>query len=250
MARLSLGENPKIDKINEYVRLVQQGNAYESNESLTALLGLFKPLMLKLCKKWSDYFNNNNTKIKSFEDAVDDCIYWFYNYTKNVYVIDGKATYNKFIKDHLDQRIRYIYECELKHHSRILYPDSHGTDNDNIGDMLDDIIYKYSPSAEISVLEKIEISECQTAKSKLFQEIHDILNSDIYNDRERDIFWSIICSQQTHEQLGEKYDISRTRVTQILAKIKDKLYKEIEGNATIWQLLDDADIDITNSKLM
>ena len=250
MARLSSGENPKIDKINEYVRLVQQGNTDESNESLTTLLGLFKPLMLKLCKKWSDYFNNDNIKVKSFEDTMGECIYWFYHYTKSVYTIDGKATYNKFIKDHLDQRIRYIFECELKYHNKTLHPDSRDVENDNTSDIMDDIIYKYSSSTEVSVLEKIELSEYQSTKSKLFQQICDILNSELYNDRERDIFWSITCNQYTHEQLGEKYGISRTRVTQILAKIKEKLYKGIEDNATIWQLLDDADITITNPKLM
>lgn len=249
MARLLPGENQKIDNINELVRLVQQGNENESNESLTALLDLFNPLLLKLCSKWSNYFNDKEHRIKSFDELMCDCFYWFYHYTKNVYIIDGRATYNKFIKDHIDQRIRYIYECEIKYHKKMLFPDPY-KDTDADSNVLDDVINKYTECV-LDGLEcgMIEHDKCGT-RNGLANRILDLMKSDVFNDRERTIFIEVICNEKTHDQLGEQYGISRTRITQILAKTKDKLYKKMEGDASIWQLLDDADIDITNIKLM
>lgn len=249
MARLLPGENSKIDNINELVRLVQQGNNEESNESLTALLDLFNPLLLKLCNKWSNYFNDKDHKIKSFDDIMSDCIYWFYYYTKNVYIIDGRATYNKFIKDHIDQRVRYIYECEIKYHKKMLFPDPY-RDMDDDSNVLDDVISKYTECAhdgiECGMIEDGDI----VARDRLANRLLCLMNTDAFNDRERSIFIDVICNQKTHDQLGEQYGISRTRITQIFAKTKDKLYKKIEDDAEIWQLLDDAGIIVCNPKLM
>lgn len=249
MARLLPGENAKIDAINELVRLVQQGTENESNESLQALLGLFNPLLLKLCDKWSCYFNDKSHKLKPFDELMGDCTYWFYYYTKHVYTIDGRATYNKFIKDHMDQRIRYIFENEIKYHSKLLFPDPY-RDSDG-GDVLEDVINKYSDttcddSPECGIID----ADSNDARHKLANRLLELMNSDTFNDRERTIFIEVICNQTTHEELGVQYGISRTRVTQIFAKTKDKLYKKMENDATIWQLLDDADISITNPKLM
>jgi len=248
MARLLLGEDSKIDMINEYVRLVQCGDSQESEESLKALLDLFKPLILKLCKKWSDYFNINN-QVKNFDETINECIYWFYCYTKNKYTINGEATYNKFIKDHLDQRIRYIYECEIKYQNKLLFPDPYkNSDDDN--NIFDNIIGKYSSISIPDIIDEFINTECNITKHKLASKIILMLQSNIYNDRERDIFISIVCNKNTHEQLGNKYKVSRTRITQILAKIKEKLYKQIEQEDDIWLMLDDADIDISNPKLI
>lgn len=249
MARLLPGENTKIDNINKLVHLVQNGNENESNESLETLLGLFNPLLLKLCDKWCCYFNDKQHKLKPFSDIMGDCIYWFYHYTRNVYEINGRATYNKFIKDHMDQRIRYIYECEIKYHSKLLFPDPHSKFGDN-NNVLDDVINKYSTQSDDGLeCDMIDDNICGS-RNKLANRLLELMNTDTFNDRERDIFVSVICKQVTHEELGEQYGISRTRITQIFAKTKDKLYKKIEEDASIWQLLDDADISITNSKLM
>jgi hypothetical protein len=250
MARLLPGENSKIDMINENVRLVQQGNSDESNESLSALLDLFRPLTLRLCKKWSDYFNGIGCTVKSINELVDDSAYWFYHYTKNVYIIDGKATYNKFIKDHMDQRIRYMCEQEIKYYNTKLFPDPYTDGSDSDSDIFENIVSKYATNIIVDISDSMIDDEYENAQTALCNKLISIMGCDIFNDRERDIFTSIVCNQQTHEQLGDKYGISRTRVTQILAKIKDKLYKQIEGDAEVWQLLDDAEIDITNPKLM
>lgn len=248
MARLQPGENAHIDNINELVRLVQFGTADESSRSLATLLDLFHPMILGLYNKWSTYFNDKGHKILSFNDVMGECTYWFYHYTATKYIIDGPATYNKFIKDHMDQRIRYIYETEIKYHSKLLFPDPY--DDGNGGDALDNVINKYSSAdiagPEVGLMDEVTAS----ARTKLFKRILQLLDCDIFNDREREIFTSVVCNSVTHEKLGEKYGISRTRVTQILAKTKKKLYAKIESDPVIWGLLDDAGIDITNPKLM
>ena len=48
--------------------------------------------------------------------------------------------------------------------------------------------------------------------------------------------------------MGVKLGISRTRVTQILKKTKTKLYKLMENNEQIWELIDKADITIEDGK--
>lgn len=248
MARLQPGENAKIDNINRLVSLVQTGSDKESNESLTALLDLFNPLLLKICTKWSNYFNDREHRIIQFGNLMADAQYWFYHYTKEVYDVNGKATYNKFIKDHIDQRIRYIYECEIKYHGKMLFPDPYKDAGDTSG-ILDDIVNKYS-GRESDDIESDMIDGCICdAKTKLVDRIMFIIDSEIFNERERAVFKAIVCDQRTHEELGKEYGVSRTRITQILAKAKSKLYKQIEGDDVVWGLLDDADIDITNPKL-
>lgn len=248
MARLQPGESAKIDNINRLVSLVQTGSNKESNESLKALLDLFSPLLLKICTKWSNYFNDREHHIIQFGDLMNDAQYWFYYYTKEVYDINGRAAYNKFIKDHIDQRIRYIYECEIKYYGKVLFPDPY-KDTGDTNDILDDVVNKYS-GRESDDIESDMVNECICcAKGRLVKRIMFIIESDIFNERERAIFKAILCEQRTHEELGKEYGISRTRITQILAKTKNKLYKQIEGDDVIWKLLDDADIDITNPKL-
>lgn len=248
MARLLPGENAKIDRINELVRLVQQGTKEESNEALVGLLDLFHPLILRLCDKWSAYFNDKDHRLKPFQELIVDCQYWFYHYTKEVYDVNGPATYNKFIKDHMDQRVRYIFESEIKYQSRLLFPDPY---EDQDGDVLEDVINKYSSGTDDNNPEGDMVDSCgDDARHQLANRLLHLMNSDTFNDRERKIFIEVICNGVTHEQLGEQYNISRTRVTQIFAKVKEKLYKKMEGDALIWQLLDDAGITITNPKLM
>lgn len=248
MARLLPGENAHIDNINELVRLVQFGTKDESSRSLEALLDLFHPMILGLFNKWSSYFNDKSHAIISYDHFIGECTYWFYHYTANKYIIDGPATYNKFIKDHMDQRIRYIYETEIKYHSKLVFPDPH-EDGDGT-DALDNVVNKYSGTniagPEAGLVNAIVVN----SKSRIAKRVIQLLDCDTFNDRERAIFMDVVCNGITHEKLGEQYGVSRTRITQILAKTKKKLYAKIEGDAEIWGLLDDAGIDITNPKLL
>ena len=64
MSRLQPGENIKIDKINALVVEAKSDDAHVSEEGLKSLLEMFHPLILKLCKKWSIYFNDEKHHIK------------------------------------------------------------------------------------------------------------------------------------------------------------------------------------------
>lgn len=247
MSRLQPGENSKIDKINALVADALSGDPYVSEEGLMSLLKLFHPLILKLCKKWSIYFNDEKHNIKRFDELVADAQYWFIIYTKNVYDINGSATYNKFINDHLDQRIRYIYECEIKYHNRHIFPDP-DRHNDNNDDIFDDVINKYSNvstcDVEIDYIDEFKYD----SRNELAHYILSLLDNELFSDRERLIFKEVLYYGFTHEAIGLKLGISRTRVTQILKKTKTKLYKLMEDNERIWKLIDDADITIEDGK--
>lgn len=247
MSRLQPGENAKIDRINALVADAKSDDAGISEEGLRLLLEMFHPLILKLCKKWSIYFNDEKHNIKPFDELVADAQYWFILYTKDTYTIDGSATYNKFIKDHLDQRIRYIYECEIKHYNRMIFPDPDKT-NENNEDILDDVINKYASDSHNNFEEEF-IDNCVTSsREELAHTILQILECGNFSQREKLIFKEIVCHGFTHEAMGSKLGISRTRVTQILRKTKTKLYKLMEDNERIWQLIDDANITIEDGK--
>lgn len=252
MARLQPGENAHIDNINHLVHLVKVGNADESSGALKELLDLFHPMLLGLYNKWSNYFGDKNHAIISFDFFIGECTYWFYHYTSDKYIVDGPATFNKFIKDHMDQRIRYIYETEIKYHSKLLFPDPYGDGDDR--DALDNVINKYSNTVvagpEVALIESIEADTEADAKSRIIGRIYELMDCDTFNERERTIFTDVVINGITHEDLGKRYCISRTRVTQILAKTKKKLYKKIEEDPLIWSLIGDANITITNPKLM
>lgn len=241
MSRLQPGENPKIDKINALVADAKSGGIH-AEEGLRLLLEMFHPLILKLCKKWSTYFNDDKHSIKPFNELISDAQYWFIRYTIDAYEVDGPATYNKFIRDHLDQRIRYIYEREIKYFDRHIFPNPDKSSENN-EDILDDVIYKYSgdySSFEDEYLDK----QIDDSRDKLAHTILLLLEDKIFSDRERLIFKEILYYGFTHEAMGAKLGISRTRVTQILKKTKTKLYKLMEDNEEIWKLIEDADITI------
>lgn len=246
MPRLQPGDNPKIDMINALVADAKSGDIKVSKEGLKSLLELFHPLILKLCKKWSMYFDDNDHNIKPFNELISDAQYWFIYYTVDVYVIDGTATYNKFIKDHIDQRIRYIYECEIKYRNKVIFPDP-DKNNEDDSDMFDTVVGKYSDTD--NRFEDDYINDCICdSRAELAHTILGMMDNDIFSDRERLIFKEILYHGKTHEAISIKLGISRTRVTQILKKIKAKLYKLMEDDQRIWDLIDESDTIIEDGK--
>lgn len=242
MPRYERGENEKIDKINDLVLNVKTGVDYE--ESFVALLGMFKPLLLKICAKWSKYFNDEEHKIKRFDELLADAEYWFMKYTLEKYVIDGEATFNTFIKNHIDQRIRYIYECELKYYKNNIFPDPNKS-GDDTDDIYESVVYRYTSNQESNKVESGFIEkDILDSRNELAHNIILLVESaDIFNEREKIIFKEIMCNGTTHDEMGAKLNISRTRVTQILKKIKIKLYKLIETDQRIWELICKLDIE-------
>lgn len=242
MARLERGESELIDRINDLVQLATKA---EDKEAMTELLKLFKPLILSLCKKWSEYFNDTNHNIKRFDELVADGEYWFMHYTLFKYDVDGSATFNTFIKNHLDQRIRYIYECELKYHKKYIFPDPDKRTDAEV-DSFESVVYNYSSETnQSSSMEDDFISNSEKAdRAKLAHKIIDIVNSNnVFNEREREIFMAIMCSGETQNDVGKRLGISRTRITQLMKKIKTKLYKLMNSNNEIWELVGKLDID-------
>lgn len=240
MARLLRGENDKIDRINDLVESIQ---LIQDKESMTELLEMFHPMILAVCTKWSKYFNDEYHKLKPLNELISDAQLWFMQYTIYKYTIDGPATYNKFILDHISQRVRYIYECELKYYSENIFPDPNKNNEDDCEDMLETVAYKYKSehnNLEDDILDGIDHDN----RTKLAHAILAMMDdTTIFNPREKTIFTEISYNGVTHEKMGEILDISRTRVSQILRKTKNKLYKLIEMDEEIWKLLNNTDIE-------
>lgn len=240
MARLLPGENDKIDNINRLVSLSHSMNIEESKKALDSLLTIFKPMILKLCKKWSDYFRDSTHNLIRWDVLIGDADYWFIYYTNNKYIIDGSATYNKFIKDHLDQRIRYIYETELKYAKHHIFPDpnkNNAQDGGGNEDMLEEVINKYSTSTIDHDMDNSMIhQESADSRRALCDEIIFLMNDRKYfTEREYQIFTKCIVDGETHENMSVILNISRTRVSQITAKIKKKIFDLLDDNLMGWE---------------
>lgn len=239
MARLKRGDDPKIDKINDLVALCKCND----NDATVELLEMFKPLILKVCTKWANYFNDSKHLIKPWDELVADAEYWFIKYTVEKYTIDGDATYNKFIKDHIDQRIRYIYECQLKYYSTTIFPDPNRHQEDD-GNSFDMVAYNYSStisdseSMEDNVIDSVTASE----RADLARRIMELAKSNCFNEREKKIFTEVMCNGVTQDEMSKRLGISRTRVVQILKKIKYKLKIEMENDEKFWELINKTDI--------
>jgi RNA polymerase sigma factor (sigma-70 family) len=243
MARLQRGEDSKIDKINDLVAIVKGVQPGEYEESMQTLLNLFKPMMLKVCKKWSDFFESKGHRIKPFDELMSDAEYWFIKYTLSKYTIDGRATYNKFITDHVNQRIRYICECELKYYCNTIFPDQDRASDDD-DDMLETVIYRYSSDDGSSLEDDYIDGVDREYRVELAHRIMELIDTgnQCFNEREKLILKEILCNGKTHEQMGRDLVISRTRVTQILRKAKVKLYRLMDNDQTIWDLIQKTDI--------
>lgn len=251
MARLQRGEDPKIDKINDLVAVAINGNSVESNDALTELLKMFKPMMISVCIRWSKYFNDSAHNIISFGELLADAEYWFVHYTIHKYTIDGDATYNKFIKDHIDQRIRYIYECQLRYYKRLVFPDPNRHADCNEDDSFELVAYNYS--SNVASTESIEDTFAETdmmnKRADVAKRIMELVQSGNFNDRERRVFQEVMLEGCTQEEMGRRLGVSRIRVVQILRKVKYKLKVAMETDDKFWQLITQTDIKFDNNYL-
>lgn len=245
MARLQRGENPKIDKINDLVAILKDkdSSSEDQNGALAELLEMFKPMILKICKKWSNYFNDSQHKLKPFNELIADAEYWFYKYTVEKYIIDGEATFNKFINDHIDQRIRYIYECQIKYYNQVIFPDPNRHQEDDSLDPFEMVAYNYSSNIASTCMEDDIIDDIMVSKrAELANRIIKIVESGHFNEREKKIFMEIMYNGVTQDEMSKKLGISRTRVVQILRKIKYKLKVEMENDKEFWEIITQTDV--------
>lgn len=222
--RLKRGENERIDRINDLVVMAQSDDIVDSNEGLETLLSIFHPMILKLCSKWSKYFNDDKHNIIPWDILVSDAQFWFIYYTKDKYTIDGQATYNKFIQDHMDQRIRYLYEQEIRYRGKHIFPDP-DKNTDNEMDMMDKVVYAYSDAFNDDIMtDNIIDKEEQNTIKKLADMMMEYIDNPYYfSDRESFIFHQCIINGRTHQDVSEEMGISRARVSQIIARIKNKM---------------------------
>lgn len=261
MARLKRGDNPKIDKINDLVAIVKSeiipadSSVYgtSTEDAMAELLAMFRPMMISICDKWCKHFDDTKHKYVSFEELLSDAEYWFITYTLNKYIIDGDATFNKFIKDHINQRIRYIYECHLKYYNQTIFPDPirHQDDNQD-GGQLDLVIFNYS--SQVSGQQTIEEQFCdEDMKMKRYNLARRIIkmveDSNNFNEREKEIFKETMINGISQNEMSDRLGISRTRIVQILRKIKYKLKVEMENDPEFWELITQTDIIFDNNCL-
>lgn len=241
MARLERGMDAKIDHINDLVASVKSDN---NMDAMGELLAMFKPMLIKTCDKWSKYFDPSH-KLVSFDEILSDAEFWFMKYTIEKYTIDGDATYNKFIKDHIDQRIRYIYERQLKYYRGLIFPDPDRNSEVEGIDAFEKVIYNYSSTvSDAETLEDTIIEDNETKmRNALAHRIMDIVsNSNTFNDREKKIFNDVICNGVTQDEMSKRLGISRTRVVQIIKKVKPKLRNEMEKDNQLWEIITQTDI--------
>ena len=247
MARLERGVSDKIDRINDLVAIVKDDNSlsYDKSIAMEELLTMFKPMMIKICDKWCKYFNDSSHKLVSFEELLSDAEYWFIHYTMNKYTIDGDATYNKFIKDHINQRIRYIYECHLRYYNSLIFPDpDKHQDNSDSTDPFELVAYNYSSAVsntetmEDDVVDNITIKQ----REELAHRIMELVECGNFNERERRIFNEVMCNGTTQDEMSKKLGISRTRVVQIIKNIKHKLRLSMENDKVFWELITQTDV--------
>lgn len=254
MARLQRGDNPKIDRINDLVAIVKDDNSSsnDAKDAMEELLSMFKPMLIKVCDKWCQYFNDSSHRLKPFHELLADAEYWFIKYTKEKYIIDGDATYNKFIRDHIDQRIRYIYECQIKYYNTTIFPDPDRNQDSDNGDELEMVMYNYSSDvSDGSTMEEDVVDEMlASVRNDLAKRIVELVtNSGHFNEREKSIFIEIMYNGITQDEMSKRLGISRTRVVQILRKIKYKLKVEMENDNRFWEIITQTDIEFDKNYL-
>jgi DNA-directed RNA polymerase specialized sigma24 family protein len=240
MSRMLPGENEKIDNINRLVSLSHSMNVDESKRALDSLLTQFKPMILKLCDKWSKYFQDDRHSMIQWDILISDAEYWFIYYTTQKYTINGSATYNKFIKDHMDSRIRFIYETELKYRKQNLFPDpdkNSASEGEGM-DIFEDVINKYG--ARNMVHEDMDMvfidRDNRENKEEVCGAILTMVNDiNLFTDREKLIFTECIISGHTHDSMSKQLGISRTRVSQIMAKIRRKINETLDDKIDGWR---------------
>jgi len=242
MRRLQEGQNEKIDMINRWVSISHSMNPEESKKALNCLIIQFKPMILKLCNKWAKYFRDDNHSMISWDLLVNDARYWFVYYTTHKYTINGSATYNKFIRDHMDGRIRFIYETELKYRKQNLFPDpdknsAYSGEGEGV-DTFEDVINKYGSRHVIheDMDELLIRAENIKNKKKICNKILVMMSdTNLFTDRERLIFEECLMKGRTHDDMSKQLMISRTRVSQIMAKIRKKIFETLDDNVRGWE---------------
>lgn len=243
MPRLQRGEDPHIDHINDLVYQVKNpNNKQEFNDGFNELLNIFTPLLYSVCDKWANYFNDKSHSIIKFNDLLADAQYWFMRYTLDKYTIDGVATFNTFIKNHIDQRVRFIYEQELNYRKRHIFPDP-DRDKDDRDDPFEQVVYGYSSGNHALIDDDLINNDIKEIRHRLAERVLELCQSGYLNDREKIVLKEIMYNGITQEEMARRLKISRTRIGQVFKKAQEKLYWLMNRDQQVWDLVVKADID-------
>ena len=193
----------KIDEINELVAGYKEGHV----QNAQTLLEIFRPFLLKQCNKYNQLYpgvhNWSNVEQEAmiiFRDLLDE------------YTVGGRAYFNVFVMRKLPFRLRYFFIKEIKHRGKNLCHEEdqmlmHNliSEDNEIEDFINDIEDK----------ENVRI-------------IVELIESDLLNDRERDMVKQNIIGMKSHEKIAQGYGISRSRVSKIIGNSIKKIKKEYE----------------------
>jgi hypothetical protein len=237
MPRLVPGQNEKIDNINRLVDMALSDNEDDSKHSIESLLTMFHPMLLKLCNKWAIYFDDNAHTVITWDELMADARYWFIKYTKDKYIVDGRATYNKFMKDHMDQRIRYIYEERLRYMKHNIFPDPDKNDLDG-GEMFDEVVSKYSDAHDSDeshddiLIDDERLGNIGIICDAILSRVDDRA---YFTEREAIVFKACFINGKTHDDIANELGISRPRVSQMVGKIRGKVLEILDDNVRGWE---------------
>lgn len=196
----------KIDKINELVAGYKDG---EMGNAQT-LLHIFKPFLLKQCNKYNQLYPGVHNWINIEQEAM----VIFYDLL-NEYTIGGVAYFNVFITKKLPFRLRYFFIKEIKHRGKNLCHEE------------DQMLMHNLVSEDCGINKMMEnLEDSENAKM-----IVGLIESDLLNDRERDMLLKNVLQGMSHEKIAQGYGISRSRVSKIIGNSLKKIRKELADYA-------------------
>jgi len=240
MARLKRGEDPHIDAINDAVEIVKLNNKgdWAREKALGFLLETFEPMIIGIVDKWIKQYDVRQ-QLVTYDCLIVDAKSWFFTYLTEKYIIDGDATFNNFIKSHIDGRVRYLIQQEMKHYTKIILPDPiRNSAHEHYGeDPLEMVINKYAKnncddaSIDDELLNSIRLKGIDKMHATILSIVQD---SRYLLPRDADFFIEHYFNNVSYTEIAKQNDVSRVRVSQIINRAKDKVFSELDGREGEW----------------
>lgn len=193
----------KIDRVNELVEEYKNKGVVENK---TLLVEIFRPFLITQCNKYVKIYQG----IHKLEYAIHEAMVIF-GELLDEYTIGGVAYFNVFITRKLPFRLRYFFIKEIKYRGKNLSSSDEVMQSSCIEPSIDPIE---------DMMENLEESE----NMKM---IISLIQSDLLNDRERDMLLKSILQGMSHEKIAESYGVSRSRVSKLIGSSLEKIRKEI-----------------------
>lgn len=195
-------QQEKIDLIN---KLVEDYKVRGDNKACEQIIEMFKPFLLKNCKKFNDLFPG----VHEWETIECEAMMILYQLIDE-YTIGGTAYFNVFIMKKLPFRLRYFFIKEIKHRTRNLCHEEEQFMQYDTADVTLDLDVMFE-----------NVEDKQHLKM-----IKELVESDLLSDRDREML-ALNMNGKSHDEIAKQYGISRSRVTKIIGNILRKIKKEI-----------------------